>query len=116
MVASTHQNMPERSWLLTKRKTNCGAKGDERQPRGSFTSHLVSYVHDASEEHEAAMIQKGHPNELISTMIPVQSKKEWVLYCCGRRDHPIGDGRSDGHSEDTRRPRVHVRQKALSLF
>jgi hypothetical protein len=38
-----------------------------------------------------------------------------VLYCCGRRDHPIGDGRSDGHSEAQRHSEAHSSEPDLTL-
>ena len=38
-----------------------------------------------------------------------------VLYCCGRRDHPIGDGRSDGHSEAQRHSEAHSSEPVLTL-
>jgi hypothetical protein len=39
-----------------------------------------------------------------------------VLYCCGRRDHPIGDGRSDGHSEAQRTRAAESSEPVLTLF
>ena len=39
-----------------------------------------------------------------------------VLYCCGRRDHPIGDGRSDGHSEAQRTCAAESSEPDLTLF
>ncbi len=38
-----------------------------------------------------------------------------VLYCCGQRDHPIGDGRSDGHSEAQRHSEAHSSEPVLTL-
>ncbi len=38
-----------------------------------------------------------------------------VLYCCGRRDHPIGDGRSDGHSEAQRHSEANSSEPVLTL-
>ena len=38
-----------------------------------------------------------------------------VLYCCGRRDHPIGDGRSDGHSEAQRHSEAQSSEPVLTL-
>ncbi len=41
-----------------------------------------------------------------------------VLYCCGRRDHPIGDsdGRSDGHSEAQRTCAAESSEPVLTIF
>ena len=39
-----------------------------------------------------------------------------VLYCCGRRDHPIGDGRSDGHSEAQSTCAAESSEPVLTLF
>jgi hypothetical protein len=38
-----------------------------------------------------------------------------VVHCCGRRDHPIGDGRSDGHSEAQRHSEAHSSEPVLTL-
>ena len=71
----THQNSQEGTWRPVKRGTGCGAKGDERQALGSFTSQLVQYVRTASEDHEQKLIKQGRPNAFVREPSPV--KADW---------------------------------------
>ncbi len=71
----THQNSQEGTWRPVWRGTGCGAKGDERQALGTFTSQLVQYISTASEDHENKLIQQGRPNAFVRELSPV--KTDW---------------------------------------